>query len=73
MYMHGCVYTCMMTYMNKSLNHNSLTANSCKHTQAYIIIDVMNEVTQCAGPVLTNNNARSHQLCQGDQEWAYAY
>ena len=35
-YMHGCVYTCMMTYMKKSLNHNSLTVNSYKHTQAYI-------------------------------------
>ena len=53
-YMYDDIYT-----MNKSLNHNSLTVNSYKHTG----LDVMNEVTQCAG--LVSTNARSHQLYAG--------
>ena len=46
-----CMVVCIddIYTMTKSLNHNALTANRCKHTQAYMIIDVMNEVTQCAG------------------------
>ena len=69
---HQCNTT--LLFQKFIVTNNSLSMGVCEqlyehiHVHIHIHVDVMNEVTQCAGPVSTN--ARSHQLCWDDREWA---